>query len=341
MNPFVTVIVPCYNEEKFIRPLLDNILEQDYPAEQLEVFVVDGASTDRTQEIIGEYHRQHPHIRMLVNERRFVSYALNLGIRMSKGNVIVRMDAHSEYPNDYVSVLVRNLFELKAENVGGRWITKPGDGSVKALAIAAAQSSVFGIGDAMYRIGVDKITRVDTVPFGCFHRSIFDRIGFFDEELFRNQDDEFNARITQSGGAIYLIPGVDIIYYARRTVYSLLKMFYQYSFFKPLVNRKLKRPATVRQFVPPLFVLFLLTGWLTAFISPALFYLYLGGAGIYLAADLVFSAKASRDARRWSLFVYLPWVFFLQHFIYGWGYLVGVVNFLLLRRSPPKVSSTR
>jgi glycosyltransferase involved in cell wall biosynthesis len=341
MDPFVSVIIPTFNEEKYIASLLENILQQDYPRDRLEVFIIDGMSKDKTPEIIEEYHIRNPFIRLLPNEKRFVSYALNAGIKKSKGDVIIRMDAHSEYPKDYISKLVSYLFELKADNVGGIWITKPGNDSAKANAIAAALSSVFGVGDAQYRLGVDKVRKVDTVPFGCFRRTLFDRIGMFDEELLRNQDDEFNARITENGGSIYLVPDVAIIYYARRDISSLLKMFYQYSFFKPLVNRKLKRPATIRQFIPPLFVLFLLFGWMGVFISPDLLLFYIGGIGMYLLFNIAFTVKNAWDHGKGYLLFYLPWIFLLQHLTYGIGYLIGIINFVLLKKSPSTINTTR
>ena len=268
MEPSVTIIIPCFNEEKFMVSLLENILIQDYPRERLEVLVIDGMSTDGTREIIQDYHERFPFIRLLLNEKRFVPFALNAGIEESGGDVIIRMDAHSGYPPGYVSTLVRALEQTGGDNVGVSWNTQPANNSVMANAISAATSSAFGVGNSMYRLGVSGIRKVDTVPYGCFHKSIFDRIGKFDEELLRNQDDEFNGRIIKNGGSIYLVPEVSITYYARPDIRSLLRMFYQYAFFKPLVNRKLGKPATLRQFAPPLFILFLFLGWIGYFIHP-------------------------------------------------------------------------
>jgi hypothetical protein len=219
--------------------------------------------------------------------------------------------------------------------------TKPENDSAIANSIAVAISTVFGVGDAHFRLGVNKVRKVDTVPFGCFRRSLFDRIGFFDKELLRNQDDEFNARITQNGGSIYLVPDVAITYYARGNISSLLKMFYQYSFFKPLANKKLKKPATIRQFIPPLFVLFLLSGWVTVFISPVFFLCYITGLGIYLLCNIVFTLKSAVDQKKGYLIFYLPWIFLLQHLTYGIGYLIGIITFVLLKKSPGIVSSSR
>lgn len=321
--------------------LIDNILTQDYPRERLEVFIIDGRSTDRTTEIVGEYHQRHPFIQLLVNEQRYVPFALNEGIIKSNGEVIIRMDAHSRYPDNYVSALVSHLFSLEAENVGGTWITKPANNSSKAVAIAIASSSAFGVGDSHYRLGVNEIRKVDTVPYGCFHRSLFDRIGLFDEELLRNQDDEFNARIIENGGSIYLIPGIAITYFARPNISSLVKMFYQYAFFKPLVNLKLKKPATIRQFIPPLFVIFLLLGWTVQFITPLLLPVYFAGAGLYLLSNLFFTLKCIMDHRKGYLIFFLPWIFFLQHLAYGVGYLNGIINFVLIKRRMNTIPSSR
>jgi glycosyltransferase involved in cell wall biosynthesis len=341
MIPFVTVIIPSFNEEKFISSLLDNIINQDYPKDRLEIFIIDGLSNDRTQEIIEEYQKQRPYIKMIRNEKRFVPFALNLGVKKSKGDVIIRMDAHSRYAVNYISTLVKHLFELKADNVGGIWITKPANESFKANSIAIALSSAFGVGDSLFRLGVKAITKADTVPYGCFPRSLFDRIGLFDEELLRNQDDEFNARIIQNGGSVYLIPDVSITYFARPDISSLVKMFFQYAFFKPLVNTKLKKPATIRQFIPPLFVLYLLLGWISIFISPLLFFCFICGVGIYLLFNIIFTVKSTWDTGKWYLPLYLPWIFFLQHLTYGIGYLIGIITFVLLKKSPGIVSSSR
>jgi len=337
----VSVIVHCYNEEKFIRSFLSQIVVQDYPVDKLEVFIIDGMSDDHSRELISEYELRYPFIHLLLNERRFVPFALNMGIRKASGEVIVRMDVHSGYPADYISVLARNLYDLNADNVGGVWKTRPANGSWKANAIAASQLSAFGVGYSFYRFGGKGVMKVGTVPFGCFRKSIFDRVGLFDEELLRNQDDEFNARILENGGSVYLVPDVVIDYYARPNISSLARMFFQYAFYKPLVNKKLKRPGTVRQFIPPLFLLFLLFAWTGMFISPHLLDCYVAGTGTYLVTNLFFTLKTTLENRKIYLLFYLPWLFFLQHLSYGSGYLAGVINFRLLKNSNASLISSR
>jgi glycosyltransferase involved in cell wall biosynthesis len=282
MEPRISIIVPCYNEAGFIKKLLENIIEQDYPREKSEVYIVDGMSTDGTRDIIAGFISEYPFIRLLDNERRYVPFALNKGLSASTGEVIVRMDAHSEYPFDYVTRLVNQLYQLNADNVGGAWITLPGDAKVKSLAIATAMASPFGVGNAHYRLTMNEIREVDTVPFGCFRREVFKRIGLFDEDLLRNQDDTYNAKLKKSGGKIFLIPDIKIRYYARTSVTSTIKMFYQYGLFKPLGNRKTSRPATLRQLIPPGFVLFIILSLISGL------FLQICTSGRHLSFSIIF-----------------------------------------------------
>lgn len=341
MNPLVTIVVPCFNEEKFIGNLLENILRQDYPRDRMEIFVIDGMSTDRTREIVTGYAAAFPMIRLLDNEKRYVPFALNLGIKNAKGDIFLRMDAHAGYPPDYVSSLIGSLEEFHADNAGGVWITRPAGTSVKAKAIAADASSPFGVGNALYRIGVREARKADTVPFGCYPMQVFDRIGMFDEELLRNQDDEFNARLIRNGGSIWLIPSVKIDYFPRNSVGATMKMFYQYGLFKPLVNRKIGMPATLRQLAPPLLVLLLAAIVPAFFIVPAAGYALLGAAAIYLLTDLFFTVQACVKNRSAALAGYLPWLYFLIHVAYGIGYITGIFRFLLFRWKPASISASR
>jgi glycosyltransferase involved in cell wall biosynthesis len=341
MKPFVSIIVPCYNEVNFIRKLLQNIVDQDYPMENLEIFVVDGMSSDGTRKEITEFIKPYPFFHLLDNEKRYAPFALNIGISNSKGEVIMRMDAHAEYPANYVSGLVESLYQLNADNVGGSLVTLPGNSTITSLAIASALSSPFGIGNAHFRLGIKAIRQVDTVPFGCYRREVFERIGLFDEDLLRNQDDGFNAKLTKNGGRIFLIPDIKIRYYARTSVSSTWKMYYQYGLFKPLGNKKAGRPATLRQFVPPAFVLFLVLCAVGSLITNAALLIGLSGFAFYLLANLIFTVFISKKNSRPRLMVYLPWIFFIIHISYGLGYLHGIVRFIILRREKSKIGYTR
>jgi len=324
----LSVICPIYNEEKHIASCLESILQQDFPKEEMEVLLVDGMSTDRTREIVQQYTEQYPFIFLLDNPKRIVPTGLNIGIRVAQGDVIIRLDAHAIYPDNYFSVLVDKLFALNADNVGGLCRTLPAKETPVCEAIAAALSSPFGMGDSHFRIGTNKEMQVDTVPFGCFRREVFDKIGYFDEELIRNQDDEFNGRIIKYGGHIYLIPSIVINYYGRDSIGKVAKMFYQYGLFKPLVNKKLGNPATVRQFFPPLFVVGLIGGLLLSFVHPIFCILYMVVLALYLFLAIYFSVKQFKNIKKVLLLIA---TFVTIHVSYGWGYLCGCVKLLLKR----------
>lgn len=325
----LSVICPIYNEEKHIAACLDSILRQDFPKEELEVLLVDGMSTDRTREIVQQYTAQYPFIFLLDNPKRIVPTGLNIGIRVAQGEVIIRLDAHAIYPDNYFSALVDKLFALNADNVGGLCRTLPAKDTPMCEAIAAALSSPFGMGDSHFRIGTNKEMQVDTVPFGCFRREVFDKIGYFDEELVRNQDDEFNGRIIKFGGHIYLIPSVVIDYYGRDSISKVSKMFYQYGLFKPLVNKKLGNPASVRQFFPFFFVLGLIIGLILSLVSTFFRILYIAVLALYIFLAAYYSIRQVKGLKRIFL---LMGTFFVIHVSYGWGYLRGMIK-LLLKKS--------
>lgn len=325
----LSVIVPIYQEEKYISKCIDSMLSQDYPKDDLEIILVDGMSKDRTREIVATYTEKYPFIRMIDNPERIAPCAMNRGIKEAKGDVIMRLDAHVFYPKNYFSLLVEKLNELPgAENVGALCNTLPVNDSITAQSIAAVLSSSFGMGNSHFRVGADKEMEVDTVPFGCFHRSIFDKVGLYDEELVRNQDDELNARIIKAGGKIYLIPQLVCEYYARDTAKKVYKMFYQYGVFKPLVNKKLGSPATVRQFFPLFFVLGLLVGPVVCLFLPVLWWAYFAVIMLWFILATSFSLKDSKNLKR---ILTQNWIYFVVHFGYGWGYIVGIYKILFHR----------
>lgn len=324
----LTVICPIYNEEQYIVECMESILRQDYPKDELEVIFVDGMSTDGTRALVADYAAKYPFIHLLDNPKRIVPTALNTAIRVAKGDLVARIDAHAKYPDNYLSVLARKLQTLEADNVGGVCRTLPAKETPLCQAIAAALSSPFGMGNSYFRIGADRDRQVDTVPFGFFRRSLFDRIGMFDEELIRNQDDEFNGRIIREGGKIFLVPEVVIDYFARDTIGKVSRMFYQYGLFKPLVNSKLGNPATVRQFFPLAFVLALIVGAGLCFVHRFFRWLYIAMLGLYLLLALWFGKKL---AKNWRVLLWMPIVFFVVHISYGWGYLRGLCKLVAKR----------
>jgi glycosyltransferase involved in cell wall biosynthesis len=330
LKPNVTVVIPCRNEERFIGKVLDNVLEQDYPSTALEVFVVDGESVDRTASIIRRYADEHTHIKYLNNPDKIVPHGLNAAIRKASGDIVLRMDAHSEYPEDYITELVHGLDRFQCDNTGGVWITEPGNKSLHARAIADAMAHPFGVGNAQYRLVTMEPKKVDTVPYGCYRKEVFDRIGLFDEDLVRNQDDELNARLIRSGGSIYLLPHVKIRYFARENLRKTARMFYQYGLYKPLVNKKAGAPATLRQFIPPLLVLFFMVFIPLSFLDPLFFYGLLAGTLFYVLGTGIASMHILvSKKRKIQMFFHLLITFPVFHFSYGWGYLKGIFWFFL------------
>lgn len=322
----ITIICPIYNEENRIEDCIRSILSQDYPHDDMEVLFIDGQSSDRTRDIISDYSGRYPFIRLLDNPKRIAPSALNIGIQNANGDVVIRLDAHARYPIDYFSQLVNKLKTTDADNVGGICRTLPAKDAPKCRAIAHAMSSPFGMGNSHFRIGTNHEMWVDTVPFGCFRRDIFDKIGLFDEELVRNQDDEFNGRIIRHGGKILLLPQIVVDYFARDTISKTAKMFYQYGLFKPLVNKKLHMPTTLRQFFPPLFLAGTILGGLLSFFSPVIRWIYLSVLILYVLLGLL---AGIRCTRRWPDLILMPIVFATIHFSYGCGYWIGISKVLV------------
>ena len=247
---------------------------------------------------------------------------------MARGDVIVRMDAHVVYPPDYLALSVAALQQTGADNVGPVIVTRPADGHPVARAIAVALSHPFGVGNSHFRIGSRERRWVDTVPFGCFYRGVFDRVGMFDEELPRNQDDEFNHRLATHGGRVLLEPRLVAYYYARSSIRQVARMWYQYGYFKPLVARKVGRVMTWRQLVPACFVLGLagtgvLSGWFP--LAGAAF----GALALAYAALAVGCGLATARKQGVACALTLPFIFGAIHTSYGVGFLHGVAHHLL------------
>ena len=333
-RPFVSVIVPCRNEERFIAKCLDSILEGDYPQDRFEVVVVDGRSDDRTGWILSQYARRYPHVRVLENPRQITPAALNIGLRAARGDVIARADAHAIYPASYLSRLVSALAETGADSVGGVIDTRPGADTAVARAIAFAMSHPLGVGNSHFRVGSTSRRTVDHVPFFCCRKDVFDRVGGFDEELIRNQDGEFSTRLIQQGGRIVLIPEVVSLYFARDSVAKLARMFYQYGYFKVLTTKKVGRVMTVRQLVPAAFILALvMTGLASLWVDLAAI-AFIGIAGAYASVLIAAALRSVRAIGLRSAFV-LGGTFPLMHFAYGFGSLSRAVE-LLVRRGTPR-----
>lgn len=322
MSLTVSIIVPCYNEEKRIRFLLDAIFAQTYPRNLLDVTIADGLSTDQTREVIANFQREHPDLRFQVidNHTRTIPSALNLAIKASSGEIILRLDAHSGPYPDYVEKSVAALEAEKGDNVGGVWEIRPGAQTWMARAIAVAAAHPLGVGDALYRHATQAAS-VDTVPFGAWRRILLEKVGGYDESLLSNEDYEFNTRIRQLNGKIWLDPSIRSIYFARSTFGALAQQYFRYGFWKFKMLRRYPGTLRWRQGLPPLFVVSLLGagalavfwplfGWLAAF-ELLIYFGILGLAGL----DLGFKRK------EYFLVFGLPLAIAVMHITWGSGFL--------------------
>lgn len=320
----LSVICPIYNEEKYIAKCIESIVAQDYSKDNLEVLFVDGMSTDRTREIVGEFQKKYSFIKLLDNPKRIVPYAMNIGIYESKGDVVMRLDAHAMYENNYFSELVSSLKRLNADNVGSVCKTDVLNKTPKTLAIREVLSNKFGVGNSIFRTGIDKEEEVDTVPFGCWRREVFDKYGLYDVRLVRNQDIELNKRIQRGGGKIYIVPRTYCTYYARETFSKLAKNNYgngKWNILTVCYTKQLKS-LSLRHFIPLIFLLSLTVPWLFALIwwlfalvplvSLVAYFTLLGGISSKLAI--------AKELNFW----YLLSSFIILHMSYGWGALCGI-----------------
>lgn len=320
-SPRVTIIMPIRNEGGFIGRSLGAVLAQDYPAERMEVLVVDGLSDDATRDLIAHTIVAHPGaapVTVLDNPGRIVPTGMNIGLRRARGDVIVRVDGHCEIAPDYVRRCVEALQETGADNVGG--LQRAVGETPVGEAIALANSSPFGVGGARFHYASEP-GWADTVYLGAYRREVFDRVGGFDEELVRNQDDELNFRLIQAGGRIWLDPAIRSTYYSRAALPKLWRQYYQYGLYKVLVIRKRGAVASWRHLVPAAFVLSLALSLLLALVTrrPRLGLLV---AGPYAAANLGASLWTGRRAPR--ALPLLPPAFAAMHVAYGLGFLVGL-----------------
>jgi glycosyltransferase involved in cell wall biosynthesis len=338
-NPQVSIVLPCRNEQGYIQACLQSALDQEPPQGGVEILVADGMSTDGTREYLEQMARQHPQIRILDNPGRIVSTGLNAAIRAARGDIIVRMDAHTIYAPDYVRQCLAVMNETGADNVGGPMRTTAK--TFMERAIRAVFHSAFAVGGARSH-RADYEGYVDTVIYGCWKKSVFVRVGYFDEELVRNQDDEHNLRLTRAGGKIYQSPRIRSWYHVRGSLKTLFRQHMQYGYWKTLVIRKHQLPASFRHLVPGAFVgcLCLLTAlgffWFPAWRAAA-------GLGALYAVGALMVSLITAARTQWTLLPVLPVVVWSFHFGYGYGFLRGLLDLVLLRNAPdtPFVQLTR
>jgi glycosyltransferase involved in cell wall biosynthesis len=327
--PRISIVVACRNEVGAIRPFLASLLAQDMRGMTWEAIIADGMSGDGTRQVLDGFCSRHPHVSVITNPGMIVSTGLNAAIRVARGEFILRMDAHTRYAPDYCRRCVEALVRSGADNAGGPARTEVT--GVLPRAIAAAYHSRFSTGGARFHQD-DFEGWVDTVPYGCWRASVFDKLGLFDESLVRNQDDEFNLRLIRAGGRIWQDPAIRSWYSPRPTLRALFRQYFQYGFWKVAVIRKHRLPGSWRHLAPVLFVLGICGLAIVALAAAA------GGAMdlsmsaaalcgliavVYAGANIAASIVAARSSGLATL-PYLPLAFATFHFSYGLGFAAGL-----------------
>lgn len=313
----ISVIVPAKNEKKYISQCLDSILAQDYPMEKVEILIVDGMSEDGTRQIVKEYAAQHINIRLIDNPKRITPIAFNLGIKNSNGEIITIISAHSFYCSDYFSKCVEYLFKTGADNVGGP-MRAVGHNYI-SNAIAFAYNSPFGLGGAKFH-DENFEGEVDTVYPGCWPRKTFEKVGLFDERLIRNQDIEFDSRTRKKSGRIFLTPKIKSYYYCRSNLMDLWTQNFRNGFWNMKTIKYAPGSLSIRHFVPLVFVVALVIGWINLV-------LWFTTILSYLVCSIIFTVKiAIKEGFKYSII--LPITFLVLHASYGLGLLAGVYELI-------------
>jgi len=333
--PIVSLIIPCRNEARYIEENINSVLKQNYLGD-IEVLIVDGMSEDGTREKVLAYERDD--VRLIDNLERFTPQALNIGVENAKGEIFIIVGGHAFLDSKFVSKNVEILLNDKSLGCSGGQILNIFENKSSEL-ISKAMSSVFGVGNATFRTG-GKAGYVDTVAFGAYYKSLHYQIGGFDEDLVRNQDDDYNFKVSKAGYKIYFDPTIISHYYVRGSVKKLYKQYYQYGYWKVYVNKKHKTITTIRQLIPFLFVFCLLSGIVITFFLPIFLWFMLFGVGIYTVFAVFFGIKKSKNLKEG---INIASIFPILHFSYGFGYLVGIANFIMLNNKASKrsKSSTR
>lgn len=328
-NSLISVVIPCRNEEKYIGDCLHSLLNCASDHIQLEIFVCDGMSDDSTRDIVETFSRQHANIYLMDNPEQVTPVALNLGIKQARGSLIAILGAHATVSQPYfINALASFERNPEADCIGGLIENEFEDS--RSEAVGMAMSSPFGVGDAHFRTGM-RDGFVDTVAFGIYKREVFEKIGYFNESLARNQDDEFNFRMLKNNLKIFLDLSIRSKYYVRSSWKKLFQQYYQYGFWKVFVNKKHNTITTLRQLIPFLFVSGILCSLTLSLYHWIFFALFFAGLILWFVFALVFALKQT------SRFIYLLQIllsFLILHISYGSGYLLGIWYFLILRKNP-------
>ena len=330
----VSIVVPCRNEEHFIADCITSVLDFDLPEHiQIEVLVLDGLSEDQTVIKLRSIMKKDTRVKLFTNPGKIQSTAINIAVMKAKGEWILRLDAHSTYPQNYLKLCYETMLRTGADNVGGLFITQPRGVNYQAYLVQALTTHPFGVGNAGFRIGMNE-GKADTVPYGFYRKSVFAEVGLMDERLVRAQDYEFNRRILKSGGSIWMNPQINVIYYNQPSLFAFLK--------KQLI---LEAPYNAymwylapytfafRHAITAVFATGVIGGLTISHLSPLVECVFLGTMVLYFFLGVLSAFQQSLRYRKFLHLITLPFSFFLYHFIHGAGVLYGLFT-LLLGRAP-------
>jgi glycosyltransferase involved in cell wall biosynthesis len=338
LEPTVSIIIPMRNEEKYIRRCLLSVLANHFPHEQYEILIADGQSTDSSRQMVEEISSRQvtPDIRLLNNPARIVPVGLNEAIRQARGRFILRMDAHTDYPPNYIENCVAELERTGAANVGGRCITCPGGNTLTAKSIALLTQTRAGVGNSAYRLGQGD-RYVDTVPFGAFRREVLAEVGLYREDLERNQDYELNARIRSHGHRIFLSSKIYCFYHNVPTFAAFMRQAFRNACWNAQCWRRYPISFCWRHAAPLAFFGALIGSLLLGLVFRPAWWLFGLGVCLYLLLALTASATIARQGE-WKSAVLAPVLMFPFHLVYGFATLVGL---LLPRDIPSSTNPTR
>lgn len=328
VQPFVSILIPCRNEEVFISKCLDTILENDYPKDKTEILVIDGESSDNTVDIVSTYLIEYPFIKIFHNPGKIFPAAVNIGIRESMGDLVFIIGAHAQYDEKYISSCVAASMKYNADNVGGVLITCSQNSTLTGDIITSALSNPFGVGNSTFRTGSEKIVEADTVFGGCYKRDVFEKIGLFNENLISTSDYEFNKRLKRSEGKIILIPDIKVRYYTRTTFYSFLVNNFRNGYWSiyPIAFVHYM-PVSVRHVIPLLFLLLLISLFVLSLFFQFFKYALISILVLYFTVAVFFSMKTLKLKTG----IFLPLFFFILHLSYGLGSGYALIKILYLR----------
>ncbi len=335
MLPRISIILVCRNEEKYIEKCLDSVLDNGYPADKMDIVVVDGESTDKTRDIVRAFQEKTSCVRLVSNPGITAAAGLNVGLKAAHEEFIVRLDAHASYEKDYLLKSVTYLERYQADNVGGVIETVSSEDTLIGRSIARLLSSSFGVGLSHFRIGVNAPSEVATVPFGSFRKSFLEKLGGFDEDMTRCEDIDMNLRIKAAGGKIMLFPDIKLRYFSRTSLIPFLRHTFNNGYLITVTLKHKKFKVLFYHIVPLLAVATGLTLIVGSVFSKLALGTFLLLSVVYLFITLVYTTSICRQSRDIRYAVTLPWLFFVTHVAYGlgsiWGILIAAGDLLRIK----------